>query len=320
MMELPERVELIEVGPRDGFQFEKTFIPTRVKQEIVTCLAKAGLGEIQVASFVHPGKVPQMADAEDLLLSLPESQSTVYTALVLNSRGLDRALSSGLSRVEISVSVSDTHSRKNAGTSRDNALEQGVKMVERARAAGLTVRGSLQCAFGCVYEGRVPESTVVESTARLIGAGANWLALSDTNGMADPLLVAGLVSRVRPHLSLSQLILHLHDTRGLGLVNLMAGLQSGVTRFDTALGGMGGCPFAPGAAGNIATEDTLYLLQRLNIATGVRLPDVVTCTERMESFLGKTLPAMIRERHLGPALGTSDRGSVFTPPEGSGRA
>jgi len=289
LMELPERVELIEVGPRDGFQFEQTIIPTRIKQEVVACLARAGLKEIQAVSFVHSQRVPQMADAEDLLLSLPESQSTVYTGLVLNLRGLDRALASGLRRVEISVSVSDTHSRKNAGLSK-----------EQARAQGLTVRGSLQCAFGCVHEGFTPAKTVVESATRLITAGANWLALSDTTGMAGPLQVAGLVSLVSPCLGDVPLILHLHDTRGLGLVNLMAGLQAGVTRFDTALGGMGGCPFVSGAAGNIATEDTAYLLERLNIATGVSLSGVLTCTERIESFLKKTLPAKMRKKHLCP--------------------
>jgi hydroxymethylglutaryl-CoA lyase len=297
-MDLPESVELIEVGPRDGFQSERTPIPTRVKQEIIACLAKAGLREIQAVSFVHPERVPQMADAEELLLSLPESQSTVYTGLVLNPRGLDRALASGVKRVEISVSVSDAHSRSNAGLSSEQALREGVKMIEQARARGLTVRGSLQCAFGCVHEGFISGDAVVESAARLIAAGANWLALSDTTGMADPLQVSSLVSRVAPCLGDVPLILHLHDTRGLGLVNLMAGLQSGVTRFDTSLGGMGGCPFMPGAAGNIATEDTAYLLQRLNVATGVSLSAVLTCTERMESFLDRTLPARMSKKHL----------------------
>ncbi len=301
-MDFPESVELIEVGPRDGFQFEKTPIPTEIKKEVINCLAGAGLREIQAASFVNPKRVPQMADAEDLLLSLSESQSTVYTALVLNPRGLERALGVGLSRVEISASVSDTHSRKNSGSSHDKAMEQAVQMIDKARSAGMTVRGSLQCAFGCVYEGSVSEDTVVESAVRLVKAGANWLALSDTTGMADPVQVSRLVSRVVPHLGSASLILHLHDTRGLGLVNLMAGLQSGVTRFDTALGGMGGCPFVPGAAGNIPTEDTVYLLQRLNISTGVDISKVCACTERIESVLGKRFPARIRVRQLSPAI------------------
>lgn len=301
-MNFPESVELIEVGPRDGFQFEKTPIPTEIKKEVIHCLAGAGLREIQAASFVNPKRVPQMADAEDLLLSLPESQSTVYTALVLNPRGLDRALEVGLSRVEISASVSDAHSRKNSGSSHDKAMEQAVQMVHKARSAGMAVRGSLQCAFGCVYEGAVPEDTVGESAARLVKAGANWLALSDTTGMADPVQVSRLVSLVMPHLGSASLILHFHDTRGLGLVNLMAGLQSGVTRFDTALGGMGGCPFVPGAAGNIPTEDTAYLLQRLNISTGVDISKVCACTERIESVLGKRFPARIRARQLSPAI------------------
>lgn len=287
---MPDRVTLVEVGPRDGFQFEKTVVPTDRKLAVIARLAAAGLKQIQVASFVHPEKVPQMADADALIRRLPSDDGVVYTALVLNRLGLDRAMASGIAAVEISLSASDTHSRKNAGMPHGDALDQGLRMIDRAVSAGLHVRASVQCAFGCVYEGRIPAARITDIVRRFVDHGAHGLALADTTGMGSPPLIEGVLDAVLPLSGRLPLALHLHDTRGLGLVNLMTALRCGVSIFDTALAGMGGCPFVPGAAGNIPTEDTAHLLETLRIHTGVDYRRVGAVSREMETFFKKSFP------------------------------
>jgi hydroxymethylglutaryl-CoA lyase len=285
----PLRVTLFEVGPRDGFQFEKTLIPTDLKLEMVQGLVAAGLRNIQVTSFVNPRKVPQMADAEELVRRLPKDPAVCFSGLVLNRVGLERACKSGLQAVEISVSASDSHSRRNTGMPLTVAVAQGQELIRTAVREGLRVRASVQCAFGCVQEGPIAEDRVGQILAAFKASGAHSLALADTTGMATPPAIKRLLRRVLPATGTTPLTLHLHDTRGLGLVNLMAGLECGVTRFDTAFGGLGGCPFVQGAAGNIATEDTLYLLAALGVETGVDATAVARCSRRLAAFLGKTL-------------------------------
>lgn len=287
---LPDAVTLVEVGPRDGFQFEKTVVPIDRKLSVIARLAAAGLKHIQVASFVHPAKVPQMADADRLIRRLPRDNGVIYTALVLNQRGLDRAMASGIAAVEISLSASDSHSRKNAGMAHDQALNQGLRMIDQAVSAGLHVRASLQCAFGCFYEGRIPVRRIADIVGRFVDHNAHVLALADTTGMGSPPVIKGVLDAVLPLCDRLPLALHLHDTRGLGLVNLMAALRCGVSTFDTAMAGMGGCPFVPGAAGNIATEDTAYLLETLGIHSGVNYRQVGAVSRDMEAFFQKTFP------------------------------
>jgi hydroxymethylglutaryl-CoA lyase len=286
----PYQVTLMEVGPRDGFQFEKKDIPTNIKAEVVAELVEAGLTHIQVVSFVHPGRVPQMADAEDLLNRLSARPGLSYNGLVLNERGLERALAAGLQSVEISVSASDTHSRRNTHMPSGQALEQSLGMIRRAKRAGLHVRAGAQCALGCVYEGAVAPEIVTDILKRFGGEGADAVVVSDTTGMGSPLSVKRLLHLLQPVVDPLPVVLHLHDTRGTGLVNMMAGLECGITHFDTALGGMGGCPFIPGAAGNIATEDAAYFLATMGIETGVNVARVATCARKMERFLGRRLP------------------------------
>ena len=288
MNSYPDQITLIEVGPRDGFQFESKIIPTPLKVEIISGLVAAGLKQIQVTSFVHPQRVPQMADAESLLRALPVWENVELSGLVLNRQGLERAHRAGLRQVEISISASDTHSRKNTGMQLDEALQLGQEMVALARKYGMHVRAGIQCAFGCVYDGAIPQQRVVDMVRVFIDQGAAALALADTTGMADPPSIRRMVTAVQLAAGETPLILHLHDTRGLGLVNLMAALECGVTRFDTALAGMGGCPFVAGAAGNIATEDTVYLLDRLQVKTGISIKDVAACSIKLENFYGKT--------------------------------
>lgn len=302
---LPDAVTLVEVGPRDGFQFEKAVVPTNRKLSVIAQLVAAGLKHIQIASFVHPVKVPQMADADQLIRQLPRDDGVVYTALVLNQRGLDRAMASGIRALEISLSASDTHSRKNAGMAHGEALDQGLRMIDQAVSAGLHIRASLQCAFGCVYEGQIPTARIVDIIRRFADHGAHVLALADTTGMGSPPVVKGILDAVLPLSGRLPLALHLHDTRGLGLVNLMAALNCGVSIFDTALAGMGGCPFVPGAAGNIGTEDTAHLLETLGIHTGVDYRRVGAVSGEMEAFFRKSFP------------GRMHRVTAFQPPPAS---
>jgi hydroxymethylglutaryl-CoA lyase len=292
-MVLPERVTLIEVGPRDGFQSEQKLIPTELKVELIEGLLDAGLTEIQVCSFVHPARVPQMADAEEVVRRVVRRPGVTYSGLVLNGRGVERAAAAGLGAVDLSISTSNTHSRKNANRSLDDARADVRLMIRAARSKGLRTRVGLQCAFGCAYEGAIPLDRVVEMAREIVGEGVAALSLADSTGMANPRQIADVLERVLPVAGEVPLVLHLHDTRGLGLSNLLAGLQAGVTRFDTAFGGLGGCPFIPGASGNIATEDTVNMLEAMGVATGIALEPVIRAARRMEEFLGRSLPGKI---------------------------
>ncbi len=288
-LNLPDKVTLIEVGPRDGFQFEK-IIPTNLKVEIISDLVDAGLKDIQITSFVHPDVVPQMADAETLLRRLPKRNDVRYSALVLNEKGVERAHLSGLQHIEISISASDTHSRKNAGMPFEKALVKGKDMIRLAQDYKMEIRAGIQCAFGCVYEDRIPEERVLKIAKDFLKIGIQTLAISDTTGMANPLSIQNLTKKLLPEVGKTPVALHLHDTRGLGLVNVMSAMECGVTRFDTALAGMGGCPFVSGAAGNIATEDTAWLMKSLNIETGVDISKVAKCSQKLEDFFEKKFP------------------------------
>ncbi len=292
-MTLPENVTIIEVGPRDGFQFETQIIPTDIKVEIIEALVGAGLRHIQVTSFVHPRKVPQMADAEELVGRLPSLENVVFDGLVLNSAGLRRAQTAGLRHVEISVSASDTHSRNNTGMPVKQAVSQAAEMIQVARSGHMHIRASVQCAFGCAHEGDIPPERIRDIVRRYLTYGVDALALSDTTGMANPVSVTRLLELLLPEIGSIPVILHFHDTRGLGVANVLAAMQCGITCFDTALAGMGGCPFVPGAAGNIATEDTVHLMHAMGIATGIDLGRVAECSHRIETLLNKTFPGKI---------------------------
>ena len=289
----PREVTLTDVGLRDGIQIESRIIPIALKLELIDALVDAGLKELQVTALVNPDKVPQMADAEKLIPLLPEHAGVEFSGLVLNTAGVLRARDAGLKSVEVSVSASDTHSRKNTGLSLERAKNTAVEMVALAKKAGMRVKAGIQCAFGCVYEGAVPEKTIRKMSAAYIRAGADMLSLADTTGMGTPALIEKTVEAVAPVAGKTPIALHIHDTRGLGLVNLMKAMECGISRFDTSFGGMGGCPFVKGAAGNIATEDTVYLLSSLGIKTGINIEKVAACTLKMEHFLDKPLPGKL---------------------------
>jgi hydroxymethylglutaryl-CoA lyase len=290
---LPGRVQLIEVGLRDGLQNQPVVLPTAVKLEAVAGLIEAGLLHFQVASFVHPGKVPQMADAEAVCAGLPGGDGVTYSALVLNPKGVERAVAAGIGKVDASLSASEEHSRRNAGFGIEEARRRLAEMIGLARDGGLEVRAGIQCAFGCVFEGAIPVERVIALAEHLAGLGPVELALADSTGMATPRDIETVVTRVREVVGDLPLVLHLHDTRGLGLANLHTALQLGVTRFDTAFGGLGGCPFIPGATGNVATEDVVHLLESMGVTTGVDLARVAQVSARVEAHLGDVLPGKL---------------------------
>jgi hydroxymethylglutaryl-CoA lyase len=289
----PKQVTLIEVGPRDGFQFEEKTVPTAQKLEIILRLVEAGFKHIQVASFVHPGKVPQMADAETLLSALTGISGVAFSALVLNMAGVERAIAANLAHIEVSISASNRHSLNNTGMSKDAALKMGLKMIALSKRRGMHVRAGIQCAFGSGYDETISREQIAAMAKDLVSAGADMLCLADTTGMATPLTVHRLLCSVKPVAGNLPIVLHLHDTRGLGLANVMTAMSCGISHFDTALAGMGGCPFIQGAAGNIATEDTLYLLSSLNIETGLNLCRIAACSRDLEVFFGRRFPGKL---------------------------
>ena len=289
-MQLPERVELCEVGPRDGFQLEDRFIPTRRKIEVIEALAEAGLRRIQVTSFVHPEWVPQMRDAEAVVAGLTERDDVAYTGLVLNEKGLERAHAAGLRHVDISLATSQQHSQDNVNMSLEEGLQQAEHMIEQARQEDLAVQLGFQTVFGYAEPGDIPLERVLGMIRRMSGKGLSSISLADTTGLAHPVMIQERVPLLQEAAGNVPIVLHLHDTRGLGLANVLAALQCGVARFDTSMAGMGGCPFIPGAAGNIATEDTAYMLEAMGIATGIAVPAVATLSRRMEAFLEKSFP------------------------------
>lgn len=279
---------------RDGLQIESQLFTIEQKIALFRLLAEAGLRRIQVGSFVSPKIVPQMADTDELIRILGRQEKTVVSALILNGKGLDRALACGVAHVSMSISVSDTHSRKNAGRSADEALASMVELMRNARSQGLSVRAGLQSAFGCVYEGMIAEDAVLAAAERLVSAGIDEMNLADSTGMATPRSVRSMVRRIAAAFPEVRLSLHLHDTRGLGLANMFSGYEEGVRIFDVCAGGLGGCPFIKGAAGNVPTEDAVHMFEAMGIATGVNLAAVIEAVSFLEETLNRPLPGKMK--------------------------
>ncbi len=297
---LPSRVTIVEVGPRDGLQNEAARIPTAAKIAFVDALTDAGLPVIEATAFVSPHWVPQMGDAIEVVGGIQRREGTRYTALVPNLRGLQAAMDAGLMEVAIFAAASETFSRRNINRSIDESFDLYADVVRAAHAGGVRVRGYLSTVFGCPFEGAVPAGRVVSLTARLLELGVFEVALSDTIGVATPRQVDEIVEAVASHVPRERLALHLHDTRGTALANVYAGLQAGITVFDASAGGLGGCPYAPGAAGNLATEDLVYMLHGLGIETGVDLDAVVRASRVVAPAVGHPLPSRYLQS-CGPA-------------------
>ena len=287
MPEYPKSVVIEEQGLRDGLQNQDLSLPTEKKLQIINALVDAGVKRIQVASFVNPKVIPQMADAENLYAKLPQTNEVVYSALVLNPKGMDRAARAGATHVNASISASNTHSQRNAGMSLDAARKQFSEMVAIGKNHALTIRGGLQCVFGCRYEGRIDPNTVMDMLKEQLDLGIDEVELADTTGMANPLSIQKLCDPIITAAGKKPIYLHLHDTEGKALANALAALQAGITHFDTAFGGMGGCPFIKGASGNIATEDLAFMLQQMRIETGIDIDKIAAISRSLEDYFEK---------------------------------
>ena len=284
-------ITIVEVGPRDGLQNEQVLIPTADKIEFINRLTAAGLPVIEVSAFVHPKWVPQMADAADVFAGITRRPGTRYTALVPNLAGLDRALAAGVTEVAIFAASTETFSRKNINQSIDESMTTYRQVCERALGAGLRVRGYLSTAFGCPFEGSVAPKRVAEVAERLFALGVFEVAVSDTIGIAHPGQVPRVLEAVLACIPVDKIALHFHDTRGTALANVMAALPFGIATFDASAGGLGGCPYAPGAAGNLATDDLIYMLNGLSRDTGVSLERLGEASAFIASRLDHPLPS-----------------------------
>jgi hydroxymethylglutaryl-CoA lyase len=294
---IPERVTVYEVGPRDGLQNHPIEFSTGEKITFINLLSEAGLPAIEVTSFVRPGTIPRLSDADLVVPSITRRPATCYTALVPNTRGMERARLTGLDGVAVFTAASESFSQHNINASIAKSLERFEPVLREAREAGLWTRGYVSTAFGCPYEGDVPVNAVVKVTRQLIDLGVDEISVSDTIGVATPRDVVRVVRTLQEHVESARLALHFHDTRGTALANVLAGLQLGISTFDSSAGGLGGCPYAPGAAGNLATEDLVYMLHGLGIETGIHLDGVVAAS-RYLAELSNSTPA---SRYYGAA-------------------
>jgi hydroxymethylglutaryl-CoA lyase len=285
---LPRRVFVTDVVCRDGFQDEARIISTTDKLAVITRLAQAGVRSIEATSFVHPKVVPQMADADTLIAQVPRQYGVRYSALLPNLKGAQRAVAAGINEIHLVVSASDSHNQANLNRTTAQSLEQLTEVATyvRREAPSVELVGTLATAFGCPFEGQVPIERLCWAIEYFQAMGMAHIVLADTTGMANPLQVERTLRTLREYFSPLEWGLHLHNTRGLGLANAYAGLQVGVTRFDAALGGLGGCPFAPGATGNIATEDLVHMLHEMGIETGIDLDALIAAARTLPALIG----------------------------------
>ena len=289
----PRKITIVEVGPRDGLQNEHAAISTADKIEFVNRLSAAGLPVIEVSAFVSPKWVPQMADAADVFGGIARRPGTRYTALVPNIAGFDRALQAGVAEVAVFASSTETFSQRNINQSIDASLTNYKEVCARAASAGVRVRGYLSTAFGCPFEGAVDPARVADVAARLLELGVFEVAVSDTIGIAHPGQVPRVLDAVLARMPADKVALHFHDTRGTALANVLTALPYGIATFDASAGGLGGCPYAPGAAGNLATDDLIYMLDGLGIETGVSLPKL----SEASAFIGRRLDHRLPSRY-----------------------
>ncbi|NJC64438.1 hydroxymethylglutaryl-CoA lyase [Planosporangium flavigriseum] len=296
---MPSKVSIREVGPRDGLQNEDP-VPTGAKVRLLDALSRTGVGRIEAVSFVHPKAIPQMADADEVWKAARKDPAVRYSALVPNSRGAQRALDAGFSEIEVVVSASDTHNRRNLNRSTVESLDDIAALIDLLHTAGARAEVIVATSFGCPYEGDVEPDRVAAIVDRVVADGADRVAFGDTTGMATPPRVVAVVSRVRENHPDLPLLLHFHNTRGTALANVYAALQLGVTEFDASVGGLGGCPYAPGASGNVATEEVVHMLHDMGIETGVDLDTLIDVARLAQEIVGRDLPSGVLR--AGPRL------------------
>ena len=290
---MSERIYIHAVVARDGYQIEPAWIPTERKIEIIDLLSQTGMAKIEATSFVSPKAVPNLRDAADVMAGIRRNPAATYVALVPNVRGAERALAADLDEIVLVVSASETHNRANVRRSVAQSFDGFREVVGVLRGSRTGFTGAVATAFGCPFEGAVPEAQVLDCVARYVDLGAAGVTFGDTTGMANPRQVGRLVGRVRERFPDLELTLHFHNTRGMGLANVVAGVAAGVVHFEGCLGGLGGCPFAPGATGNVCTEDVVHMLQSMGYDTGVDLDRLLAAARRLEQIVGHELPGQV---------------------------
>ncbi len=293
--ELPRKVSIFEVSPRDGLQNEASSVSAEDKKRLIEALVAAGLQRIELTSFVSPRWIPQLADAEELVRSVTPPPGVTFSALCPNTKGLERAIEAGLREVAVFLSSSETHNLKNTNKSIERSLEIFGELVPHALESNMRVRGYVSTVWGCPYEGAVDPHRALEISKHLIDMGCYQVSLGDTIGVATPLDVQRACGLFLEHLPPDKIALHFHDTRGTALANAFAGLEMGLSNFDASVAGVGGCPYAPGAAGNLATEDLVYMLHGMGIQTGVNLEKLIEAGNVAERMLGRKLPGKVHQ-------------------------
>jgi len=297
--QLPPDVTLYEVGPRDGLQNESRMVPTDDKVRLIDALSETGLRAIEITSFVNPKWIPQLADGGEVSRRIARKPGLIYSALVPNRQGLDAAIASGMKEVAVFMSASETHNKKNINKTIAQTLTAFRDTVPPALAAGLRVRAYVSTVYGCPYEGAVDPARAVELARALRELGCYQVSLGDTIGVANPRQVRDVLSRVQAEIPKPEVAVHFHDTRGTALANILVSVEMGITTVDAALGGLGGCPYAPGASGNVATEDVVYMLEGMGVKTGVDLDKLVDCSRLASTLVGHEMPSKFYRAAVG---------------------
>jgi hydroxymethylglutaryl-CoA lyase len=292
-MKLPIRTTICEVGTRDGFQIEPDFIPTEAKVEVVDLLTDAGVPRIEVTSFVHPKVVPQLRDAEAVMAKIRRRPGVRYAALVPNDKGAVRAVDAGVNAIHTVLSASESHNLANVNMTVAESIEKLRAVMQVAERAKVTVSCGISTSFGCPFEGDVPLEQLESVVKRLVDMGARAIGLADTTGMANPRQVARVCEHLMPKFPGIEWTLHTHDTRAMAIPNILAAMECGVTNLDSSIGGLGGCPFAPGASGNVCSEDLVHCLHAMGVETGIDLDRLVATSRRVQEIIGRALPGQI---------------------------
>lgn len=300
-MELPKRVIITDVGPRDGLQNEKGQISTTAKTKLIESLAAAGVPSIEFTSFVSAKMVPQMADADEVAKNLDYRAGTEYVALLFNLKGYERAKAANLKTIGIAIAASDTLNRKNMNQGTAEAFESVRPLIANVKADGVKVRGAVATAMGCPYQGEVPPEAVLDGVARFLEMGVDEIILADTIGAGNPYQLSKLLEKVLKLVPVERLGMHFHDTRGMGLALALTAAQMGVFRFDGSIGGLGGCPFAPGASGNVASEDLAYMFSEMGVETGINLDAMLEVARQAEQLVNRPLPGHAKHARLFPS-------------------
>ena len=307
MSQQARHVSIIEVGPRDGLQSEPEILSTATKIEFIRRAVAAGIRRLEVTSFVHPKRVPQMADAEDVIRGLPRDEGVIYIGLVLNRKGFDRAQATGIHEIGMAVVASDTYNQRNQGVPTAESVKAWIEISKAARAAGIRANVMISSAFGCPYEGEVPVRRVLDLVEQVMAGDPVELGIADSIGVGVPGQVRDLIGAVQARAPGVPIRCHFHNTRNTGIANAQAALDAGVTSLDASIGGIGGCPFAPAATGNIPTDDLLYMLDRSGVHTGVSLEKIIATSHWLAEQLGRGTPAMLPKAGIFPQIAEANR-------------